>query len=199
MEKVKVILASSSKQRQDIFKMIGLKYEVVKSLVDEDSNKTDPNEYVEELSRGKAESVAEQINEKAIIISADTIVYFDGNKYEKPKTKEEIVKNIKAMSNKTNKIITGITIKDLYKDKTITFSSSTEVKFRELTDEEINWYVEGEKNIFKCCGYVPHGKAAVFIDWINGDYNTMIGISPSLMFSKLKQLGYTVSNFEFEE
>ena len=149
MEKVKVILASSSKQRQDIFKMIGLKYEVVKSLVDEDSNKTDPNEYVEELSRGKAESVAEQINEKAIIISADTIVYFDGNKYEKPKTKEEIVKNIKAMSNKTNKIITGITIKDLYKDKTITFSSSTEVKFRELTDEEINWYVEGEKNIFK--------------------------------------------------
>jgi len=50
--------------------------------------------------------------------------------------------------NKTNKIITGITIKDLYKDKTITFSSSTEVKFRELTDEEINWYVEGEKNIF---------------------------------------------------
>lgn len=199
MEKVKVILASSSKQRQDIFKMIGLKYEVVKSLVDEDSNKTDPNEYVEELSRGKAESVAEQINEKAIIISADTIVYFDGNKYEKPKTKEEIVKNIKAMSNKTNKIITGITIKDLYKDKTITFSSSTDVKFRELTDEEINWYVEGEKNIFKCCGYVPHGKAAVFIDWINGDYNTMIGISPSLMFSKLKQLGYTVSNFEFEE
>ena len=196
---MRIILASSSKQRQDIFKMIGLKYEVVKSLVGEDSNKTDPNEYVEELSRGKAESVAEQINEKAIIISADTIVYFDVNKYEKPKTKEEIVKNIKAMSNKTNKIITGITIKDLYKDKTITFSSSTEVKFRELTDEEINWYVEGEKNIFKCCGYVPHGKAAVFIDWINGDYNTMIGISPSLMFSKLKQLGYTVSNFEFEE
>lgn len=199
MEKVKVILASGSKQRQDIFKMIGLKYEVVKSLVDEDSNKTDPYEYVEELSRGKAESVAEQINYKAIIISADTIVYFNGKKYEKPKTKEEVYKNMKEMSNKTNKIITGITIKDLYQNKTITFSSATEAKFRELTDDEIEWYVEGEKNIFNCCGYVPHGKAAVFVDRINGDYNTMIGISPSLMFAKLKELGYKISDFEFEE
>lgn len=199
MEKLKVILASGSKQRQDILKMIGLKYEVVKSLVDEDSKKTDPYEYVEELSKGKAESVATQIDEKAIIISADTIVYFNGKKYEKPKTKEEVFKNMKEMSNKTNKIITGITIKDLYQNKTITFSSGTEAKFRELTDEEIKWYIEGEKKIFKCCGYVPLGKAAVFLEWVKGDYNTMFGISPSLMFAKLKELGYTVSDFEFEE
>ncbi len=104
---------------------------------------------------------------------------------------------MKDMSNKVNKIITGITIKDLYKDKTITFSSSTDVKFRELTDEEINWYIEGEKEIFKCCGYVPLGKAAIFLDSVNGDYNTMFGISPSLVFSKLKELGYSISNFEF--
>lgn len=199
MEKVKVILASGSKQRKDIFEMIGLKYEVITSLVDENSTKEDPYEYVEELSKGKAESVTEQINEKAIIISADTIVYFNGKKYEKPKTKEEVFKNMKDMSNKVNKIITGITIKDLYKDKTITFSSSTDVKFRELTDEEINWYVEGEKRIFKCCGYVPLGKAAIFLDSVNGDYNTMFGISPSLVFSKLKELGYSISNFEFVE
>lgn len=83
MKKLKVILASGSKQRQDILKMIGLKYEVVKSLVDEDSKKSDPYEYVEELSKGKAESVATQINEKAIIISADTIVYFNGKKIRK--------------------------------------------------------------------------------------------------------------------
>ena len=183
MEKVKVILASGSKQRKDIFEMIGLKYEVITSLVDENSTKEDPYEYVEELSKGKAESVTEQINEKAIIISADTIVYFNGKKYEKPKTKEEVFKNMKDMSNKVN--------------KTITFSSSTDVKFRELTDEEINWYIEGEKRIFKCCGYVPLGKAAIFLDSVNGDYNTMFGISPSLVFSKLKELGYSISNFEF--
>ena len=91
MEKVKVILASGSKQRKDIFEMIGLKYEVITSLVDENSTKEDPYEYVEELSKGKAESVTEQINEKAIIISADTIVYFNGKKYEKPKTKRRSI------------------------------------------------------------------------------------------------------------
>ena len=54
-----------------------------------------------------------------------------------------------------------------------------------------------EKKNFKCCGYVPLGKAAIFLDSVNGDYNTMFGISPSLVFSKLKELGYSISNFEF--
>ena len=71
---MKIILASSSKQRQDIFKMIGLKYEVVTSNVDEMSNEKDPEKYVEELSLNKAKSVKDQVNEKAIIISADTII-----------------------------------------------------------------------------------------------------------------------------
>ena len=72
--KLKLILASSSKQRQDIFKNIGLKYEVIKSLVEEKSDSTDPSEYVKDLSKDKANSVASQINEKAVIIAADSII-----------------------------------------------------------------------------------------------------------------------------
>lgn len=66
--KLKIILASSSKPRQDILNNIGLKYEVIKSLVEEKSNSTEPSQYVEDLSRDKANSVASQIDEKAIII-----------------------------------------------------------------------------------------------------------------------------------
>lgn len=69
--KLKLILASGSKQRQDIFKNIGLKYEVIKSVVEEKSDSTEPSEYVKDLSKDKAKSVASQINEKAIIIAAD--------------------------------------------------------------------------------------------------------------------------------
>lgn len=198
MKKMKLILGSGSKQRQDILKMIGLKYEVVKSTVEEESNAEEPNEYVKELSKNKADSVASQINEKAIIITADTIIYFNGKIYEKPKSKEEAFENLKEMSNKISYAITGITIKDLYQDKSITFSSTTEVHFKEITDEDIKWYVNNEKKIFNCCGYVPLGKAAIFIDKIIGDYNTLIGISPSLLFSKFKELGYKISDFEFE-
>ncbi len=114
---MRVILASSSKQRQEIFKMIGIKYDIITSNVEEKSNAIEPDKYVEELSLNKAKSVSNQINDKAIIIAADTIIYKDGKKYEKPKTKEEAYNNLKELSGSKNSAYTGITILDLYKGK----------------------------------------------------------------------------------
>lgn len=74
---MKLILASNSKTRKDIFDMIGWKYEVVTSNVEEHSNATDPKQYVIDLSKDKANSVASQISEKALIISADSIIYYE--------------------------------------------------------------------------------------------------------------------------
>ncbi|HJJ04998.1 MAG TPA: Maf family protein [Clostridiaceae bacterium] len=196
---MKIILASSSKQRQDILKMIGLKYEVIISDVDEISNEKKPNRYVEELSLNKARSVYKQISDKGIIIAADTIIYYNNKKYEKPKTKEEAFNNLKELSGNKNSAYTGITIMDLYKNKTISFSSKVDVYFKNMTDDEINWYVNNEPKVFDCCGYVPEGKASIFIDKIDGDYNTLLGISPSIIFEKLKELGYSINDFDFEK
>ena len=118
---MKLVLASASKQRQDIFDMLGLKYEIMTSDEEEISNAKDPGKYVEELSIIKANSVAKKLKEKAIIISADSIIYMDGKVYEKPKTKEEAFKNIKEMAGKKTYAYTGVTIKDLYKNKEKTF------------------------------------------------------------------------------
>lgn len=196
---MKIILASSSKQRQDILKMIGLKYEVIISDVEEISNEKKPNRYVEELSLNKARSVYKQISDKGIIIAADTIIYYNNKKYEKPKTKEEAFNNLKELSGNKNSAYTGITIMDLYKNKTILFSSKVDVYFKNMTDDEINWYVNNEPKVFDCCGYVPEGKASIFIDKIDGDYNTLLGISPSIIFEKLKELGYSINDFDFEK
>ena len=196
--KLKLILASSSKQRQDIFKNIGLKYEVIKSLVEEKSDSTDPSEYVKDLSKDKANSVASQINEKAIIISADSIIYMNGKIYEKPKSKEEAYQNLKEMSGKITYAVTGVTIKDLYKHEEICFADIAEVHLKEIDDEDIKWYVENEKDILNRCGYAILGKASIFLKKVNGDYNTLFGISPSKMYDKLKELGYKISDFELE-
>ncbi len=196
---MKVILASSSKQRQDILKMIGLKYKIVTSDIEENSKEVEPDKYVEELSFNKAISVSKQIKDKAIIIAADTIIYFNNKKYEKPKSKEGAYNNLKELSGNKNTAYTGITIIDLYKNKTITFSSKVNVYFKNILDEEIKWYVNNEKKIFKCCGYAPFGKASIFIDRIDGDYYTLLGISPSILFEKLKELGYSINDFELEE
>ena len=193
-----LILASSSKPRQDIFKNIGWKYEIVKILVEEKSESTNPSEYVKDLSRDKANSVAGQINKKAIIVSADTVIYMDGKIYEKPKSKEEAYQNMKEMSGKCTFAITGVTIKDLYQDKEICFSDTAEVYIKKISDDDIKWYVENEENILKRSGYAMLGKASIFLDKVNGDYNTLFGISPSKLYDKFKELGYKLSDFELE-
>ena len=196
---MRIILASASKQRQDIFNMIGLKYDVITSDVPEESNQTEPDKYVEELSLNKAKSVKKQIKDKAIIISAYTIIYSNNKIYEKPKRKEEAYSNLKELSNNKCTAYTGITLIDLYKEKVICSSSKVNVYFNEIKDEEAKWYVNNEEKIFKCCGFVPLGKAALFINKIEGDYNTLLGISPSIVYNKLKELGYSVNDLAFEK
>ena len=136
---MRIILASASKQRQDIFNMIGLKYDVITSDVPEESNQTEPDKYVEELSLNKAKSVKKQIKDKAIIISADTIVYGNDKIYEKPKTKEEASIFLKELSNRKCSVYTGLTIMDLYKEKIICSSSKVDVYFDKISDEDIEW------------------------------------------------------------
>ena len=196
---MRLILASSSKNRQNIFNNIGWKYEVITSKVEEQSNATDPKQYVMDLSRDKANSVASQIDGKAIIVSADSVVYMDGKIYEKPKSKEEAYQNIKLMSGRTVYLNTGMTIKDLYQDKEVVFSDVVEIHLREADEKDIKWYVENEKNVLNGCGLTVPGKAEIFIDKIIGDFNTMFGISPSCIYYKMKELGYSMDDFEKAE
>lgn len=199
-KKIKLVLASKSKQRQDILKMLGLKYEVIESMVEEKSDNDDPKEYVKELSKNKANSVATQLKEKALIVSADTIIYMNGKIYEKPKTKQEAFLNIKQMQGNITYAITGITIKDLYQNKEISFSDTAQVIIKKNIDEEdIKWYVENEDTVLGRCGYAILGKASIFLEKVNGDYNTLFGLSPSKLYDNLKLLGYKISDFELEK
>lgn len=193
---MRLILASSSRNRKKIFDNIGWKYEIITSKVEEYSEATNPSDYVMDLSLGKANSVADQIDGKAIIVAADSVVYLDGKIYEKPKSKEEAFNNIKEMSGKVTHLTTGMTIKDLYQDKTITFSDVVDVYIKNVDDEDIKWYVENEENVLSGCGYCIPGKAEIFVDKIDGDFNTLYGISISRVYEKLKELGYSMKDFK---
>jgi len=195
---MRLILASNSKTRKDIFDMVGWKYEVITSNTEENSNSTDPKQYVIDLSKDKANSVASQITDKALIISADSIIYMDNKKFEKPKTKEEGFENIKKMSGKVNYAVTGVTIKDLYQNKEISFTDVTEVYFKNVSDKDIAWYVENEKYLLNRAGYSIAGKTSIFIDKIVGDYYNILGMPISKLYSKLNELGYSISDFEMK-
>lgn len=193
---MRLILASGSQQRKDLFDFVGWKYEVIKSKEEEKSDKKDPEEYVKDLSKVKAKSVASQIESNAIIVAADTVIYMDGKIYEKPKTKEEAYRNIQEMRGKITYGVTGVTIKDLYQNREISYSDTVEVHIKNVSDKTIRWYVENEKNILSGCGYTILGKGIIFVDKVIGDYNTVFGISISKLLSKLEELGYSVTDFE---
>lgn len=192
---MKLILASNSRTRKDILNNVGLNYEVKSSNIEEHSTKTKPEEYVMDLSKQKAEAVAKEITE-GVILSADSIIYIDNEKLEKPKTKAQAVEMLKKLSGRVNYAVTGVTIIDLYQDKKITFNEVTEVYFDELTDDEINWYIENEQYIFERCGYSIAGKSSIYIPKINGDYYNILGMPISRVYKELSKLGYELSDFD---
>jgi septum formation protein len=196
---MRLILASGSKQRRDIFDMIGIKYEIITSKEEEKSNEKDPSKYVMELSNIKANSVKKQIKDKAIIIGCDTIINLNDKIFEKPKTKEDAIKMMKEIEGNETTAITGVTIIDLYQNKEVTFNDKTVVKFNNMTDKEILWYVNNESTIHNVCGYALLGKACLFLEKVDGDYNTLFGISPNKIYKELKKLGYSIEDFEFKD
>ena len=192
--KMKLILASNSRTRKEVLDKVGLIYTVIPSNIEEHSNKTDPKEYVMDLSRQKAEAVSKGLSE-GVILSADSIIYIDDKKLEKPKTKEQAKEMLKSLSGRVNYAVSGITIIDLYQNKTITFNETTEVFFDEISEEEIDWYIEHEPYIFERCGYSIAGKSAIYIPKINGDYYNILGMPISRVYKELTKLGYKLSDF----
>lgn len=193
---IKLILASKSKWRKEIIEMAGLKCETMASDVEENIEfDNHPDEYVMELSRLKAKAVAEKIDE-GIIISADTIGYMNNEKFEKPKDREEAFRNIKKLSGNVNYAVTGVTLIDKYKNKEITFAEKAAVYFKEMTDEEINWYIDNEENIYDCAGYSMETKASMFVTKIEGDYKSIVGLPISRIYDELKKFGYNINDFE---
>lgn len=195
---MKIILASGSKNRADLLDMVGISYEVIKSRVEENSDATNPYEYVSDLSKAKALDVMDQIDYDAIIIAADSIITMDDKIYEKPKTKEEAYNNIKEMSGRITYAITGMTVIDTKQDIILTTSSSVEVHFKKVSDEDIKWYVDTDPYVLERCGYSLVGKASFFVNKIVGDYNIAVGLSVNQLHDIIKQLGYKMSDIDLK-
>ena len=195
MKKVKLILASNSRWRKEIIQMAGLTCEQVSSSGDPDIPFSNPDEYVEKLSYAKAIEVSKKFKE-GIIIGADTIGYLEGKVFEKPKSREEAFLNFKELSGKINYAVTGVTIIDLYQNKSVTFSEKVKVYFNEMTNQEIEWYLDHEKNIYDCAGYSLETCASLFAKRIEGDYKAIVGLPICHIFEEFKKLGYTIDDFE---
>lgn len=195
MDKIRLVLASNSKWRKEIIEMAGLTCDQIPSSGDIAIPCENPDTYVQQLSLAKAKEVADSLQNR-IVIAADTIGYLNGKVFEKPKDRKEAFQNLKELSGKVNYAVTGVTIIDTIKHKTVTFCEKVKVYFNEMSEKEINWYIDHEKNIYESAGYSLETCASLFTPKIEGDYKAIIGLPICRIFEELKKLGYSIEDFE---
>lgn len=174
---MKIILASGSPRRSELLKTAGFSFTVIKSNVSENiCKRLPPHLYSETLAQMKGRDVYENLltdKRGAVVVSADTVVYFKGKYLLKPKDAEEAERFLRALSANTHEVYTGYSvISDSY--KIISFER-TLVTFNELSDEVIKSYINSGKYIGKAGGYgIQDGFPLV--NKIDGDYDNVVGL-----------------------
>ena len=184
-----IILASASPRRQELLNNIGLKFEIIKSNFEENisDGNISPESLAQQLAYGKAKDVADGRN-KGIVLGADTIVVFEDKIYGKPKDKQDATKMLESLSGKTHKVITGVALIDTEKQKTVLGHEVTKVTFNELTNQEIQAYVESGDCLGKAGAYGIQNKGAILINRIEGCYFNVVGLPINKVYQMLKEL-----------
>ncbi len=184
----KIILASASPRRRELLEQIGLEFAVIPSKAEEIITKERPAEIVEELSKQKAEDVAAQV-EEGIVIGSDTIVWQDGRVMGKPHSREEAWEMLRGLQGNTHSVFTGVTVivKQEGKEVYHTFSKETKVHVYPMTEEETEAYLDTGEPMDKAGAYGIQGRFAAWVESIEGDYNSVVGLPVSDLWQVLKQ------------
>ncbi len=175
-----IILASASPRRSELLKKHGIVFKVIVSKADEINSGATPKEIAETNAFLKAKAVYDGIENKenTVVIGADTVVAFENVIYGKPTDKVDAINMLKTLSGKEHSVITGVAILKTENGKltVLTPSEETIVKFKNLTDKEIEDYTSTEEPYDKAGSYAIQGNAKVFIEYIEGDYENVIGL-----------------------
>lgn len=182
----KIILASSSPRRADILKKHNIEFKIIPSPYVEDHSTTDFSyDFIENLAYNKAKAVVPLVNEQSLIVGADTIVVLDGKILGKPNGYDGAFEMLKNLSGKTHHVVTAIVVMDSDTQNYKKQSTTSEVTFENLTDEQIKYYIDNFKPFDKAGSYgiqeIPKG----YIKSYTGDLENIIGISSKTLLKML--------------
>jgi len=188
----RIILASASPRRVELLEKIGLRFKVEPSNYEEDMHsELEPHEFARKISLEKAEAVASK-HKNAIVIAADTIIVFGSKILGKPHTENEARKMLETINGKSHSVITGFSIIDTGKNKTLSKSVETKIHVRKLTLAEIDAYVKSKEPLDKAGAYAIQGLGAVIVEKIEGDYFNVVGLPLSALTEALKEFGINI-------
>ena len=183
-----IILASQSPRRINFFNELNIKFKSLKLDFDESY----PNNLIAEqitdfIVNKKASYYSDLLNKNTVVITSDTIVWLNGKAIGKPKNNENAKEILQTLSGKTHKVITSFCIKTLESKKIV--NDITEVTFKELTEKEIDFYINHNKVLDKAGAYgIQDWIGYIGITNIDGTYNNVMGLPTHLLYKELMNL-----------
>ncbi len=185
----RILLASHSPRRRELIAMLGIDFSIADPIEVDESYPADmPADTVAEyISRKKAEAYATTLTADTILITADTIVLVDGEILGKPHSEASAKEMLRKLSGKSHKVITGVTLSTV--DAIQSFSAVTTVNFDNLSDKEIEYYIENYHPFDKAGAYgIQEWIGAAGIKGIEGSYYNVMGLPVHQLYKFLSTI-----------
>ena len=183
-----LVLASASPRRAEILRAAGWEFEARPADVDEALRPGEaPDAYVTRLAREKAEAVAAALP-SGLVLGADTTVVADGQVLAKPSDAEDARRMLRLLSGRWHEVLTGVALVRAGEGRALVGCGRTRVRFCEMAEEEIEAYVATGEPADKAGAYAIQGRAALFIEGIEGDYWNVVGLPLRLVYKLARGL-----------
>lgn len=182
----RVILASASPRRKEIFRLLGIKAIQAPSNIDENTHYTSPAKIVTVHAINKAKHTASDYDPRCIVVAADTIVYHDKTVLGKPETDEQARVFLRRLSGETHCVYTGIAIS--FCTKVISAYEKTNVTFEHVSEKDISSYIATGEPFDKAGAYGIQGYGGQFVKKINGCYFNVMGFPIAIFYQLLKEV-----------
>ena len=186
---MKIILASQSPRRKELMSLAGFNYKIIVSNADETFEKgLSIEEQSKRLAYIKAKTVFDKTTGDRAIIGSDTMVIKENKVYEKPKNRQEAIKMLTELQGSKHTVFTSlaILIEKNKNYKEYIELSKADVFFKKMTKEEIENYIDTENPYDKAGGYAIQSSFCKFVEKINGDYFTVVGLPIGKVYDILK-------------
>lgn len=183
-----IVLNSQSPRRKQLLESLGFNIRVVKTHTDE----VYPQDmYMEDipvyLAKQKGKSFTEELKDDEVLVCSDTMVFFDNAPLGKPKDKQQAIEMLTSLSGKEHNVISGCYLR--HKGKEISFSETTKVRFKTLSMEEIEYYVDKYQPFDKAGSYgIQEWIGMIGVESIEGDFYNVMGLPTLALFENIKEI-----------
>lgn len=186
----RLILASGSPRRRSLLAALGVEFDVVTSDAHEPNTGDTPDAVVVGNAIIKRDDVAARITEPAVVIAADTLVFYEEHVLPKPSDLEDARRMLRLLSGNTHQVVTGLAIVDTATGRHVEGAETTDVTFRTLSDGEIARFVEIVRPLDRAGAYTVDGPGTLLVQGYRGCYQNVLGFPMARLDVLLRELDF---------